>query len=235
MSSRRCPSAPGQPYRESDQYERHGSLCGVYVLCSAVWAGVGSASANAAPGSTGPVRFSRLLEEDFPQAAKVHLICDNLNTHHLGSLYEAFPAEQAHRLARRLNIIYTPRNGSWLNVAEIELSFLSRQCLEPSDRRSPRPSSGKCRPGTSRRNRDASKVTWQFTTADANATPSYPRSDRLEWPTRTTAEVVFIRLCGFLLLGAAAFGLGGGRRCRGRLGSRSWSLSCRRTCSSRRS
>ena len=111
-------------------------------------------------------QIHRLLEEDFPQAAKVHLICDNLNTHHLGSLYEAFPAEQAHRLARRLNLIYTPRNGSWLNVAEIELSFLSRQCL---DRRigDLKTLDREMQAWNVTRNRDASKVTWQFTTADA--------------------------------------------------------------------
>ena len=66
----------------------------------------------------------QLLDEDYPNARKVKLLCDNLNTHHIASLYEAFSAEEAHRLARRLEIYYTPRNGSWLNVTEIELSVL---------------------------------------------------------------------------------------------------------------
>ena len=66
----------------------------------------------------------RLLEEDYPEARKVRLVCDNLNTHSIASLYSAFPAAEAHRLARRLEIVHTPRNGSWLNVAEVELSVL---------------------------------------------------------------------------------------------------------------
>ena len=72
----------------------------------------------------------RLLEEDYPEARKVRLVCDNLNTHSIASLSSAFPAAEAHRLARRLEIVPTPRNGSWLNVAEVELSVLARQCLD---------------------------------------------------------------------------------------------------------
>jgi hypothetical protein len=78
----------------------------------------------------GAEEVRRLRDEDDPHARKVKLVCDNLNTHHIASLYEAFPAEEAHRLARRLEIHSTPRNGSWLNVAEIELSILERQCLD---------------------------------------------------------------------------------------------------------
>src|SRR6266498_5917358 len=74
--------------------------------------------------------IKHLLDVDFPNAKTVHVVCDNLNTHHVASLYEAFPAPEASRLLKRLNLIHTPRNGSWLNVAEIELSFLSRQCLD---------------------------------------------------------------------------------------------------------
>ena len=71
----------------------------------------------------------RLLEEDYPDAEKVICVMDNLNTHGIASLYEAFSAEKAHALARRLEIHYTPKHGSWLNVAECELSALKRQCL----------------------------------------------------------------------------------------------------------
>ena len=62
----------------------------------------------------------QLLEIDYPHARKVKLLCDNLNTHHIASLYEAFSAPEAHRLARRLELYFTPRNGSWLNITEIE-------------------------------------------------------------------------------------------------------------------
>lgn len=75
-----------------------------------------------------------LLEVDFPQAETIVLVCDNLNTHKIASLYQAFPAEEAARLRRRLEIHYTPKHGSWLNIAEIELSAMTRQCL---DRRIP--------------------------------------------------------------------------------------------------
>ena len=70
----------------------------------------------------------------FPDAEKIHLIMDNLNTHNTSSLYQAFPPEEARRIARKLDIHYTPKHGSWLNMAEIELSVLTNQCL---DRRIP--------------------------------------------------------------------------------------------------
>jgi DDE superfamily endonuclease len=93
------------------------------------------------------------------------LLCDNLNTHSIALLYEAFPAPEAHRLARRLEIYYTPGNGSWLNIAEIELSVLSQQCL---DRRIPRicELSTELTAWQNERNRNASKVIWRFTTED---------------------------------------------------------------------
>ena len=108
----------------------------------------------------------RLLDEDYPLANKVKLVCDNLNTHSIASLYEAFPAAEAHRLARRLEIHHTPRNGSWLNVAEIELSVLGRQCL---DRRigSASELDSECTAWESPRNADGSRVIWRFRTEDA--------------------------------------------------------------------
>jgi hypothetical protein len=75
-----------------------------------------------------------LVDEGYPEAAGIRVVLDNLNTHTLASLYEAFAPEEARRLARRLEFHYTPKHGSWLNMAEMELSLLSRQCL---DRRIP--------------------------------------------------------------------------------------------------
>ena len=94
------------------------------------------------------------------------MVCDNLTTHDIASLYATFPAAEAHALATRLEIIHTPRNGSWLNVAEIELSILSRQCL---NRRIPDEASlrRELDAWNIRRCREASTVHWQFTTADA--------------------------------------------------------------------
>jgi hypothetical protein len=118
----------------------------------------------------------RLLEEDYPYARKVKLVCDKLNTHHLASLYEAFPAEVAHGLARRLEIHYTPDNGSWLNVAEIELSVLARQCLE---RRlgSVEELRTELAAWEVERTAEGSRVIWRFTTAEARIKlrPLYPQ------------------------------------------------------------
>jgi hypothetical protein len=107
-----------------------------------------------------------LLEVDYPDAAVVKLLSDNLNTHTIASLYKAFPAPEAHRLARRLILYHTPRNGSWLNVAETELSVLARQCL---DRRIPsvQKLKGELQAWQQERNQSMSKVIWRFTTDDA--------------------------------------------------------------------
>jgi hypothetical protein len=71
-----------------------------------------------------------LLETDYPNARKIILVCDNLNTHTIGAFYAAFPPVEASKLVKRLEIHHTPKHGSWLNIAEIELSALSRQCLD---------------------------------------------------------------------------------------------------------
>jgi len=107
-----------------------------------------------------------MLDERYPQATKIRLVMDNLNTHSAASLYEAFDPEEARRLARRLEIHYTPKHGSWLNVAEIELSALNTQCL---NRRIP--DIGRMRQEVAAwerdRNHRAAAIDWRFTTADA--------------------------------------------------------------------
>ena len=110
--------------------------------------------------------LKRLLDEVYPDAARVVLVTDNLNTHVTGSLYEAFAPAEALRLARRIEWHYTPRHGSWLNMAEIELSVLARQCL---DRRIPDAETLRREVAAweRRRNAAAVKADWQFTTADA--------------------------------------------------------------------
>ena len=74
-------------------------------------------------------QIKELLDVDYPEVQKIILVCDNLNTHKISSLYEAFSPQEAWRLRNRLEIHYTPKHGSWLNIAEIELSILTRQCL----------------------------------------------------------------------------------------------------------
>lgn len=159
------PMSPGLPLREDYHYERRG-VQALFMFFDPLpgWRRVGCQDSRTRVDWAEEVR--RLLDEDYPQARRVKLVCDNLNTHHIASLYEAFPAAEAQRLARRLEIHYTPGNGSWLNVAEIELSVLARQCL---DRRlgSPAELRAEVEAWTQERNTDEAGVRWRFTTDQA--------------------------------------------------------------------
>jgi transposase len=107
-----------------------------------------------------------LVDVHYPEAEKIVLVMDNLNTHGLGSLYEAFAPEEAFRIAQKLEIHYTPKHGSWLNMAESELSILSRQCL---NRRIPEREQLR-REVTAwqhERNQAETRTIWRFTTEDA--------------------------------------------------------------------
>ena len=108
----------------------------------------------------------QLVDEDYPDKDRIVLVMDNLNTHHPASLYEAFEPAEARRIAERLEIHYTPKHGSWLDMAEIEIGVMSRQCL---DRRIPdqRTLRREAAAWQDRRNQEAIKVDWRFTTADA--------------------------------------------------------------------
>jgi len=159
------PMAPGRPAREDYQYDRRGTQA---VFCffdpNRGWRRMAVQDSRTAVDWAEQVRV--LLEEDYPHAKRVKLVCDNRNTHTTAALYEAFPAEQARALAKRLDMHYTPVHGSWLNVAEIELSVLARQCL---DRRIG--SADELRTEVARwvadRNADPSPVVWKFTTDKA--------------------------------------------------------------------
>jgi len=107
-----------------------------------------------------------LVDRHYPAAARITLVLDNLNTHSLGSLYEAFEPAEAKRIADRLEIHHTPKHGSWLNMAELELGILARQCL---DRRIPdSPTLKQCLGlWQAKRNQARVPVDWRFTTADA--------------------------------------------------------------------
>ena len=108
----------------------------------------------------------QLVDLDYPDKDRIVLVMDNLNTHHPASLYAAFPPEKARRIAERLEIHYTPKHGSWLNMAEIELGVLTRQCL---DRRIPdqKTLQQETQAGQGPRNRNTIRVDWRFTTKDA--------------------------------------------------------------------
>ena len=107
-----------------------------------------------------------LVDVHFPDAEKITLVCDNLNTHKSASLYKAFQADQARRIAEKIEFHYTPKHGSWLNMAEIELSVLSRQCLSRRIR-DQETLKREIQAWQNRRNHQRATVQWQFTTEDA--------------------------------------------------------------------
>lgn len=109
----------------------------------------------------------KMLDEQYPHAEKIVLVMDNLNTHNISSLYKVFPPEEAFRLTQRLEIHYTPKHGSWLNIAEIELSALTIQCL--AERRIPSIDTlnEELSAWYARRNLSQKGVDWHFTTSDA--------------------------------------------------------------------
>ena len=108
----------------------------------------------------------QLVDEDYPHKDRIVLVLDNLNIHHPSSRYEEFEPAEARRIAERLEIHYTPKHGSWLDMAEIEIGVLARQCL---DRRIPDQGALRREAGAwqQQRNRDTIRVGWRFTTADA--------------------------------------------------------------------
>lgn len=156
---------PGRPRRYDHEYERAGTAC-IFMFTEALhrWREV-----RVRPQRTAvdwAQELADLLENRYAEAEKVILICDNLNTHTIASFYKAFRPARARRLAERLEIHYTPKHGSWLNIAECELSVLSRHCLRvrtPSIRSLIR----KVTPWTQDRNQRQRGVDWQFTTIDA--------------------------------------------------------------------
>ena len=156
---------PGRPRRYDHEYERAGTAC-VFLFTEAL---SGWRQVRIRPQRTAvdwALEVAALLEGRYARAEKVILICDNLNTHTIASLYKAFAPEKARHLARRLEIHYTPKHGSWLNIAECELSVLTRQCLRtrtPSILALVR----KVTPWARDRNARQSGVDWQFTTETA--------------------------------------------------------------------
>ena len=156
---------PGHPQRYDVEYSRCG-VANVFMFTEPLggWRRVRVTNYRKRLDWAEQIRI--LLEEDYPDAQVVVLVMDNLNTHSIGSLYEAFEPAKARELARRLEIHYTPKHGSWLNIAESELSVLSRQCLDRRIESFERLDS-ECRCWNVGRNALQKGVDWQFTTADA--------------------------------------------------------------------
>jgi hypothetical protein len=167
LADTRAPLSPGPGHalRVDYEYERRGTA-NLFLLCAPLvgqrWVMV--TDRRTAIDWAHQIRV--LVDVLYPDAERIVLVQDNLNTHTPGSLYEAFPPTEARRLADKLELHYTPKHGSWLNIAEIELSVLSRQCL---DRRIPHKATLQTEVSAwaTRRNAAGSSVDWQFTTADA--------------------------------------------------------------------
>jgi hypothetical protein len=159
------PMAPGRSRREDYEYER-GGVANVFMfmepLAGRRWVDITEHRTKV----DWAHKIEELVEERYPKAERIVLVMDNLNTHSPASLYEAFDPDKARRLAEKLEIHHTPKHGSWLNMAEIELSVLSRQCLE---RRVPDFETLEREAAAWQDRRDAAdvKIEWRFRTEDA--------------------------------------------------------------------
>lgn len=159
------PMSPGQSERVDDEYVRHG-VAEIFMAVEPLvgWRDVRTGEHRARVDWAHFIRD--LLDGRYAAAEKVVLVMDNLNTHEVASLYRAFPPAEAERLARRLELHYTPKHGSWLNIAEIELSVYKRQCIAgriPTLERLEEMT----RQWNENRNSRQRKVDWQFSVQDA--------------------------------------------------------------------
>lgn len=159
------PPRPGQAERFDYEYARNGTA-NVFMFCEPLAGRRRVAVTNRRTRCDWAEQIRVLLDVQYPRAERVTLVMDNLNTHSLASLYEAFEPGQARRLIDRLEVVYTPKHGSWLNMAEIELCVLSRQCMGGRVPDQPTLAASVER---WQKDRNASRATidWQFTTADA--------------------------------------------------------------------
>ena len=159
------PAQPGQPERVDYEYERNGTA-NLFMLCEPMtgWRHVAVTERRTA------IDYAHLLKDlvdgDCSEAIKITIVQDNLNTHSPASLYKAFAPAEARRILEKLEFCHSPKHGSWLNMAEIELSVLSRQCLA---RRLPDFATLEAEVAAweKRRNQEVTWIDWRFTTADA--------------------------------------------------------------------
>jgi hypothetical protein len=169
------PAAPGRTARVDHEYVRNG-VAQIFLEVEPLAGRRHVSVTERRTAKDWALWIQRMLDERYPDAIKVRLVLDNLNTHTTASLYQTFEPREARRLAERLEFHYTPKHGSWLNVAEIELSVLQRQCL---DRRIPDKDTmqSQITAWEGDRNEGPSKIDWQFRTSDAriNLKHLYPK------------------------------------------------------------
>ena len=159
------PAQPGLPQRQDYEYRREGTR-NLFLACEplAGWRHVAVTERRTMQDFAQQMRW--LVDEAYPEIPVVRVVRDNLNTHRVASLYETFPAQEARRIAKRLEFHYTPKHGSWLDMAEIEFSVLSRSCLR---QRLPDEDALRWEVGASVAQRNAAQITinWRFKTQDA--------------------------------------------------------------------
>ena len=159
------PVQPGQPRRQDYEYRRAGTR-NIFLTCEplAGWRHVAITERRTMEDFAHQMRW--LVDEAYPDAPVVRVVLDNLNTHRMASLYETFPAAEARRIVRRLEFHHTPKHASWLNMAEIEFSVLTRACLQG---RNPDETALQRAINAYEVQRNASKATinWRFNTQDA--------------------------------------------------------------------
>jgi len=168
---------PGQPKRVDYKYERNGTA-NLFMLCEpmAGWRHIKVTAQRTA------IDYAHLLKDlvdlHYPEALLITVVQDNLNTHSPASLYKAFAPEEARRILQRLEFCYTPKHGSWLNMAEIELSILARQCLDQRLAEFPL-LEAEVAAWMAARNQEQSWIDWRFTTEDARVKLKrlYPSTD----------------------------------------------------------
>lgn len=158
------PASPGQPARHDYEYCRRG-VCNIFLACEPL-TGQRMVTITERKTKLDWAHFLEEIAERYKHATKITLVMDNLNTHEPGALYEAFPPEKAKALWDRFEFVYTPKHGSWLNMAEIELNVLIGQCLNRriDDIEIVRK---EVRAWQRCRNNKQAKVNWQFTAEDA--------------------------------------------------------------------
>jgi hypothetical protein len=158
------PMRPGCAARQDYEYERKGT-CNVFMACEPL-AGKRITQVTQQKTKLEWAQFVKAIAQAWPEAEQITLVMDNLNTHTPAALYEAFPAKEAKALWDRFEFVYTPKHGSWLNMAEIELGVMIRQCLS---RRIDNIETLSAEVGAWQRHRDNHKATinWQFTTEDS--------------------------------------------------------------------
>ena len=159
------PAQPGRPARQDYEYRREGTR-NLFLACEplAGWRHVAVTERRTMQDFAHQMRW--LVDEAYPEAQVVRPVLDNLNTHRTASLYETFPAAEARRIAQRLEFHYTPKHGSWLNMAEIEFSIFSRNCLR---QRIPGEESLRREVHALERERNEARTTinWRFSIQDA--------------------------------------------------------------------